>query len=67
MYYSELIGYETGLRCDDNWPVAIIHLPEGQVSWHIEPDSIGFDGHSTEEKYARIDRYINNNKEYNPV
>lgn len=59
MYYANIIGYETGLRCDNNWPVAIIHLPEGQVSWHMEPDSIEYDGHSIEEKYKRIDQYIN--------
>lgn len=67
IYYSNMIGYETGLRCDDNWPVAIIHLPEGQVSWHMEPDAIEYDGHSTEEKYSRIDNYIKNNEEYNQV
>lgn len=64
MYYATEIGYETGLRCDNNWPVAIIHLPQGQVSWHMEPDTIEYDNHSTEEKYNRIDNYI---KEYNPV
>lgn len=59
MYYATEIGYETGLRCDkdNNWPIAIIHLPEGQVSWHMEPDPIEYDGHSTEEKYIRIDDY----------
>lgn len=64
MYYATEIGYETGLRCDNqnNWPVAIIHLPEGQVSWHMEPDKIEYDGHSTEEKYNVIGNYIKNLK-----
>lgn len=48
-----------------NWPVCIIDLPTGQVSWHVAPQDLPlfehlptgqreWDGHSTSEKYARL-------------
>lgn len=48
-----------------DWPVCIIDLPTGQVSWHVSPDDLQmfehlptgqreWDGHSTEEKYRRL-------------
>lgn len=51
-----------------DWPVIFITLPTGQVSWHINPADIDlfahvtvgtgtWDGHSTEEKYARLDAH----------
>lgn len=55
-----------------DWPVLFIHLPmpKGQVTWHISPDDLDlfedisdqedewttWDGHSTEEKYRRLDQ-----------
>lgn len=50
-----------------HWPVAVIDTPEGQLSWHISLDDVAlfpamdyildlWDGHSTEEKYARLSR-----------
>lgn len=51
------------------WAVVTLQLPTGQAAWHIAPDDEGlfqhveqepgnaipWDGHSTEEKYRRID------------
>ena len=54
--------YEAGIRFDEKegpeWPVAFIELPTGQVSWHIKAHSKPWDGHTTEEKYARTARFI---------
>jgi hypothetical protein len=52
--------YKVGFRCDD-WPVVILHLPQGQISWHMQPDTIDYDGHSTEEKNDRICAFIKAN------
>lgn len=39
--------------------VAYIELPGvGQVSWHLPEHSTPWDGHTTEEKYDRIRRFI---------
>lgn len=54
------LGYATGYRIDPNepeWPVAFIELPTGQVSWHMPQHSAAWDGHSTEEKFERIQQY----------
>jgi hypothetical protein len=52
---------------DEDWAIVYIDLPEdGQVSWHINEDdeelfthvkrdSVEWDGHTTEEKYQRLD------------
>lgn len=60
--WANLIGYEAGFAFDPNepdWPVAMIKLPTGQVSWHVPKFPDPWDGHTTEEKYERIDDYIN--------
>lgn len=48
------------------WPVVYVHTPRGQLSWHIAPsdfhlfshvprdDTVVWDGHSTAEKYERL-------------
>jgi hypothetical protein len=64
--------YTSHIGCTDpaapDWPVVIVELPTGQVSWHINPADMGlfahvgpkphvsrgWDGHTTDEKYARI-------------
>ncbi len=54
-------GYEAGFRIDPaepEWPVAYIELPTGQVSWHMPQHPNAWDGHSTEEKFARIDAFV---------
>ncbi len=51
---------------NDGWILVYVDLPTGQASWHIAPadqhlfagvrfaPDVEWDGHSTEEKYARI-------------
>jgi hypothetical protein len=54
------VGYEAGFRIDPSepdWPVAYIELPEGQVSWHLPAHPKEWDGHTTAEKYARIEKF----------
>lgn len=55
---------------EPDWPVIYITTTEGQLSWHIAEDDMylfpetpvtppgnaPWDGHSTEEKYARLAR-----------
>ena len=43
---------------NSGWPIVVIHLPEGQLSWHMPPDLIPYDSHSTEENYRRIDEFV---------
>lgn len=65
-------AYDSCFIRDENepdWPVVLISLPTGQVSWHISPedvklfphvkfdDSAKWDGHSTEEKYRRLNEF----------
>jgi len=60
MRLANKAGYETGFRIDQaepEWPVAYIELPEGQVSWHMPEHRRPWDGHSTDEKFHRIDRF----------
>lgn len=61
LHYAGLAGFECGIRIDPNepeWPVVYIELPTGQVSWHMPQHEKEFDGHSTEEKFERIKRFI---------
>jgi hypothetical protein len=53
---------------EPDWAVVTIRTPQGQMCWHISPDDYdlfehversldaAWDGHTTEEKYARLDR-----------
>lgn len=55
---------------ESDYPVIYITLPTGQVSWHIHKDDIVYfsvgkvttddpwDGHTTEEKYRRLNRAL---------
>lgn len=54
--------YKVGFRVDEEnkWPIAVIHLPEGQLSWHMAPDDISYDGHTNDEKFTRIDQFSYN-------
>lgn len=52
---------------EPDWAVLYVQTPEGQLSWHISSDDmdlfphvspvhhVTWDGHTTEEKYARLD------------
>lgn len=72
-HMARLLGYNYGLRqssdMEPGWQsCAMIDLPTGQVSWHIQDHEQDWfaegnqvkaytrewDGHSTEEKYARV-------------
>lgn len=65
--YPSCIGYTDPAEPD--WAVVTVSLPTGQACWHVAPgdmDLFGFvpasdaelwDGHSTEEKYARLDAH----------
>lgn len=55
------LGYSAGFAIDPkepDWPVAYIELPTGQVSWHMPKHPVPYDGHTTEEKYARLLRFV---------
>lgn len=66
--HTALISYADPDEPD--WPVIYISTAEGQMSWHLSeddldlfgpipfvgPDKVTWDGHTTEEKYARLDR-----------
>jgi hypothetical protein len=64
--YPSVIGYSDPTEPD--WAVVYVKTAEGQMSWHISPDDmdlfghvphgdlVTWDGHTTEEKYARLDR-----------
>jgi len=68
--YPSHIGYTDPDEPD--WPVVIIEAPGGQMSWHVSPDDVhmfdhveptnrmcrGWDGHSTQEKYDRLERTL---------
>jgi len=53
-------------RVADGWCVVYVELPTGQVSWHVQESELSlfshayrdignpWDGHTTEEKYARL-------------
>ena len=64
------LGYPVGVADDpeeSGWPVLLIRLPTGQVSWHYSEDDAkkyldhvprranDWDGHNTEEKYRRVE------------
>lgn len=66
------LGLKAGFALDPQegpeWPVLFIDLPTGQVSWHLTAaqravaSDIGdydgeWDGHTTEEKYRRLDAW----------
>lgn len=62
MAIAATLGIKAGFRFDPKepeWPVAYIELPTGQVTWHVAPHPIEWDGHSTEEKYKRVREFIN--------
>lgn len=62
MMTANKLNLKTGVRIDPDepeWPVYFIQLPTGkQVSWHCEQYPDKWDGHSTEEKFTRIQEFI---------
>lgn len=69
--YRSTIGYTDEAKPE--WAVLIVNFPTGQASWHISPDDMDlfdhvpavnvdlWDGHTTEQKYERIDAYTRAN------
>ena len=63
-------GFPAGLHVDPDepdWPVLMVDLPSGQVSWHLPKTEIigpwpmydgDWDGHTLEEKQARVARFV---------
>lgn len=72
--YPSHIGYTDPDEPD--WPVVIIETAAGQMSWHIAPEDVhlfdhvtqtnrycrGWDGHTTEEKYARLTTLVDHER-----
>jgi hypothetical protein len=61
MFWAVECGMAVGIRIDPaepEWPVVYIELPTGQVSWHMPQHPVPYDGHTTEEKYRRIQEYV---------
>lgn len=53
-------GFRCGVGLDPNEPgyvVVYIELPTGQVSWHVPVHDRPWDGHTTEQKYRRIEAF----------
>lgn len=66
VHLAHVAGYRAGFSWDfsEDDPdldgrrvVAYIVLPQGQVSWHMREFTEPWDGHSTEEKYSRINAF----------
>lgn len=54
------LGITSGFRHDDeqvHYPVVVIQLPFGEVSFHMPPVSIPFDGSKQEDQKLRADKY----------
>lgn len=74
-FYPSHLARHEGEDWDDNWRnVVYIETPEGQLSWHIADDEVhlfghlvagenDWDGHTTEEKYKRVERLVQRNYE----
>lgn len=73
-YIATLHDSHVGFNDEDemDWPVLTIETPMGQMTWHIapedghllslvrhtDPQDRGWDGHTTQEKYERLERLI---------
>ncbi len=65
--YPSHIGFTD--EAEPNWAVVMVYLPTGQCAWHVAPDDMDlfqhvrregtdlWDGHTTEQKYERINAY----------
>jgi hypothetical protein len=66
MTFAVNAGIPVGVRIDakePEWPVVFFELPTGQVSWHIPQHINEWDGHTTEEKYKRVKRFVESGAE----
>ena len=54
-------GLNAGVGYDPHDPhpvVVFLHLPTGQVSWHLPAHPAPWDGHTTAQKYDRIAAFL---------
>jgi hypothetical protein len=52
-------------KWDKRWGVvAIIELPTGQISWHMDSGGLEYDGHSDDTKWERVNTYLQGSEEY---
>jgi hypothetical protein len=61
LHFAHELGMVAGIRIDPDepaYPVVYIELPTGQVSWHMPQHVVDWDGHSTEEKYRRTNKWV---------
>lgn len=58
VYLAREAGFMAGIRIDLDEPMAYIELPTGQVSWHLAEFPFVFDGHTTAQKYQRVQAYL---------
>lgn len=66
MNLANSVGYDVGVKFnpqEPEWPIFYIDLPTGQISWHMPEYTGDWDGHSTEEKYRRVNNYINSHSD----
>lgn len=75
IYPACLIGHpDDDVQWESDWRnIVVINLPTGQATWHIHDSElpmfdhlkhkidVKWDGHATEEKYARVERCKNAN------
>ena len=76
-FYPSYLAKHEGEDGNDNWRnVIYINTPEGQLSWHISDEEVplfshlphgdnNWDGHTTEEKYKRIEKLVELNNKLN--
>jgi hypothetical protein len=55
------LGYNVGVKIGE--AVAYIDLPTGQISWHLPEYNWHWDGHTTAEKFRRIDQFYQDTME----
>jgi len=71
--FPSSLGKDAGGSLQKEWEsVVYVTIPSGQCSWHIHEsdlsmfshlkydDKVRWDGHTTEEKYRRIDSFLSN-------
>lgn len=58
-------GFQAGVRNPGEhcpgWLVVFIGLPTGQISWHVPEYPDAWDNHTTEEKFDRIEKFVEQN------
>lgn len=74
-WHNAHVGFNDPEEAD--WPLLTIETGQGQMTWHIAPEDAhllshirhtdeedrGWDGHTTQEKYARLERLIESSGE----